>query len=92
MLFISSVSYYSSFTVASDCRNLLGLFSSGTELDTIVIAPLIRPDAPIPATARPIINITDDCAAPQSAEPNSKMAKKLMNDHYRAVYQLNASS
>lgn len=33
--------------------------SRGTDADTIVIAPLINPEAPTPATARPTINMAD---------------------------------
>lgn len=47
----------------------------------MVIAPFIRADAPTPATARPMISMADVCAAPHSAEPNSKMAKNPMKDH-----------
>ncbi len=56
-------------------------FSRGTEADTMVKAPLIRADAPIPETARPTISMADDCAAPQMTDPNSKKAKNAMNDH-----------
>jgi hypothetical protein len=42
----------------------------------IVYEPLNRPDEPMPATARPTINIAEFVAAPQSNEPSSKVAKK----------------
>jgi len=47
----------------------------------MVIAPFCRPAVPIPATARPTINILDDVATPHSRDPNSNRAKKEMNDH-----------
>jgi hypothetical protein len=53
----------------------------GTAEDTMVTAPLFKPDAPMPATARPTISIADDCAAPQMTEPNSKMAKNVRKVH-----------
>jgi hypothetical protein len=45
----------------------------------IVSAPFLSPDPPSPATVRPAINILDECAAPQMAEPASKTARKAMN-------------
>lgn len=47
-------------------------------------APFVRPDAPMPATTRPTISIEDVCAAPQSADPTSKTAKKTRNVHFAA--------
>ena len=50
---------------------------------TIVYPPLRSPEAPIPATARPIISILEDTAAPHMADPSSNTAKKLRNVHCR---------
>jgi len=49
-----------------------GLFSSGAANNIKVIEPVNKPDAPIPAIARPQINPTEFGAAPQIAEPTSK--------------------
>lgn len=40
------------------------------------------PAAPRPAMARPIINITEETAAPHNMEPTSKTTKKKRNVHY----------
>lgn len=53
----------------------------GSELAMMEIAPLIRPEAPILAMARAIMSMAEVWAAPQSADPISKTAKKEMNDH-----------
>jgi hypothetical protein len=53
----------------------------GTHPAIIVNAPFKIPEVPIPATARPIINILEEVATPQIKEPNSKMAKKDMKVH-----------
>lgn len=60
---------------------LPGRFSMGTELEMMMRAPLMMPAAPIPATARPTINMADEVAAPHKTEPTSKMRKKARNDH-----------
>jgi len=46
----------------------------------IVMAPLMMPAAPSPATARPTINMAEETAAPQRTEPTSKMKKKNKNE------------
>jgi hypothetical protein len=51
----------------------------------MVKAPFWIPDVPIPATARPTINVFEEVATPQSKEPNSKMAKKVMKVHWREL-------
>jgi hypothetical protein len=61
--------------------NILGLFSIGTHPATIVKAPFIVPDVPIPATARPTINIFEEADTAQTNEPNSKTAKKATKVH-----------
>jgi hypothetical protein len=55
--------------------------SNGTDAAAIVKAPFRRPEVPIPATARPTINIFEDEAMPQSKEPNSKTVKKIRKVH-----------
>jgi hypothetical protein len=54
----------------------------GTQAAMIVKAPLIMPDEPKPATARPTINILEDIATPQRRDPNSKSAKNDMNTYF----------
>ncbi len=51
----------------------------------IVIAPLIIPDAPDPATARPTMNISELVERAQINEPSSKMARKVRNVYYGLV-------
>lgn len=53
----------------------------GAQLDTMVMEPFAIPAAPKPATKRPTMSIADETAAPQSAEPTSKMAKNTRNAH-----------
>jgi hypothetical protein len=43
--------------------------------------PLVRPEHPRPAIARPIISMVEEFAAPQMAEPISKRRKKASNVH-----------
>ena len=47
----------------------------------MVAAPFRIPEVPIPATARPTINIVEDVEMPHIKEPNSKRAKKAMKVH-----------
>jgi hypothetical protein len=61
--------------------HLPGRFSRGAQLDIIVIAPVMIPAAPSPATARPTINMSEEVAAPHSTDPSSKMPKKTRNVH-----------
>lgn len=53
----------------------------------MVSPPFERPALPIPATARPMIIIVEDWAAPHTADPASKIA---MND--RNVYFVEIST
>lgn len=53
----------------------------GTEDAMMVKAPFSKPEAPMPATARAIINIFEDVATAQRREPSSKMEKKTRNVH-----------
>ena len=48
-------------------------------------APFLSPDPPSPATARPMINIFDDCAAPQIAEPTSNRTRKARKVYFRKL-------
>jgi hypothetical protein len=54
----------------------------GELAETIVRAPFMMPEPPIPATARPIIKALDDWADPQTADPTSKMKRKARNVYY----------
>ena len=48
----------------------------------VLRAPVAMPEDPKPAIARPTMNMTDDWAAPQSADPTSKMRKKTRKHHW----------
>jgi hypothetical protein len=61
--------------------NTLGLLAIGTHPAMMVKAPFRIPEVPMPATARPTINIFEEVATPQIKEPNSNMAKKAMKVH-----------
>jgi len=63
--------------------HIRGCLCMGADLARIVRAPFVRPDPPSPATARPMINMVDDCAAPQIAEPISNKARKKRNVDYK---------
>jgi len=54
-----------------------GRLASGRHAARMVRAPLMSPEPPMPATARPTINILEELATPQSKEPSSKMARKV---------------
>jgi hypothetical protein len=41
-------------------------------------APFMIPEAPSPATARPAINMRDEVDTPQSSDPSSKTARRVM--------------
>jgi hypothetical protein len=60
-------------------QNILGLFSIGREFVKIVIAPFIKPDEPMPATARPTINIFEETATPHNKEPSSNRNTNVRN-------------
>ena len=49
----------------------------------IVKPPFIRPEPPIPATARPIMSIIELVATPQRSEPSSNIDRKIKNVIYR---------
>jgi hypothetical protein len=48
----------------------------------VVIAPFATPADPTPATTRPMMNMIEEWAAPQMADPISKITKKARNVHY----------
>jgi hypothetical protein len=54
----------------------------GAAAETIVRAPFEIPDVPIPAIARPIINISEDFAAPHITEPSSKKPRNARKVYY----------
>lgn len=58
-----------------------GCLSFGTQLERIVSAPVINPEAASPAIVLPIINMADVTAAPQIAEPISNMTKNVKKVH-----------
>jgi hypothetical protein len=64
--------------------NSPGRLPRGTELETMVNAPFWMPDVPMPAMARPTINILDDVDTPHSRDPNMKMKKKVRKVHWLA--------
>lgn len=47
----------------------------------MTMAPFRIPEVPIPAIARPTINIFEEVATAHIKEPNSKTAKKPMKVH-----------
>ncbi len=59
----------------------MGLRSNGTVKPTIVMLPENKAEAPAPATARPIINMTEFLAAAQITEPSSKRTRAKMYVH-----------
>jgi hypothetical protein len=60
----------------------------GSTAEMIVSAPFEMPEDPTPAMARPTMNMAEDWAAPHSAEPISKMMKKIRNDHWEHSVRL----
>jgi hypothetical protein len=48
----------------------------------MISAPEKRPDAPTPATARPMINMDDDIATPHIKLPNSKVMRKVRYEYF----------
>ena len=61
--------------------SILGDLCRGTEDAMIVKVPFSKPEAPMPATARAIINIFEEVATAQRREPSSKMEKKARKVH-----------
>jgi hypothetical protein len=64
--------------------SIAGRFSIGTAAPIIVHAPFDKPDPPIPATARPIMSMAEERAAPHRTEPSSKTARKHKNEYYES--------
>src|SRR5690242_11712731 len=54
-----------------------GLFFRGTTTIMSTIAPFIMPGLPSPATARPVMNTEELEAAPQIADPASKIVMAM---------------
>lgn len=50
----------------------IAILSNGTENPIIVMAPENKPEAPAPATARPIMSIGEFTAAAQITDPTTK--------------------
>lgn len=48
----------------------------------IVIPPFMRPDAPIPAIARPPMSMLDEFASAHIRDPISNMTVNIMYVHY----------
>lgn len=60
-----------------------GRFSIGADAAIIVMAPFCSPELPMPATARPTMNIKDEVAMPQTSDPSKKTSKKDRKVHCR---------
>jgi len=54
----------------------------GAHSAIMTMAPFKIPEVPIPAIARPTINIFEEVATAQIKEPTSKTAKKARKVHY----------
>lgn len=59
-----------------------GCLRVGRDAAMVLKAPVAMPEHPRPAMARPTINMEDDWAAPQSADPTSNMKKKTRKHHW----------
>jgi len=57
----------------------VGLFSNGATAANMLKQPFINPAVPIPATARPTINIVEPFAVAQMSDPSSKIPRKVKN-------------
>lgn len=64
--------------------DLPGRLGMGASAATIVSPPFMRPAAPIPAMARPIISILDEVAVAHCTEPSSKTTTKARNEYFTA--------
>jgi hypothetical protein len=60
-----------------------GCFLVGRAAAMVVRAPVVMPEDPKPAMARPMMNMVDDWAAPHRAEPISKTVKKMRKHHWK---------
>jgi hypothetical protein len=65
--------------------HILARFSMGMQQAKIVKAPFTMPEPPMPATARPTMNILDDVATPLRREPSSKRPRKNMKVNVEGV-------
>jgi hypothetical protein len=59
-----------------------GRLRRGTSGSMIIMLPVKRPAEPRPAMARPRMKIIEVGAAPQIAEPISKITRKLIKVHF----------
>ena len=64
----------------------VGRFAGDAATATMVSAPLMIPEAPIPATARPRMSILLDVANAQIRDPNSNPATKQRKENFRLKY------
>lgn len=67
-------------------EDLLGRWRRGIECEMMTRAPEKSPAAPIPATARPTINISEDTDVAQIKLPTSKRNRKARYVHFREKY------
>jgi hypothetical protein len=51
-------------------------------------APVKIPAPPSPAMALPTMNMSDDVAAPQMADPTSNSTQKTAKDHWKSIVSL----
>jgi hypothetical protein len=65
-----------------------GCLRVGRAAAMVVRAPVAMPEDPRPAMARPPMNMDDDWAAPQSADPISKIMKKVRKHHWNSRCQI----
>lgn len=65
-----------------EAANILGRTLGVHAATTSVRVPFVRPEAPSPAMARPIMSMVDEEAAPQMAEPTSNTARKARYVHF----------
>lgn len=60
----------------------IGRVSGGPASAMMLSAPLTMPLLPMPATARPTMNIGEETAVAQRREPSSKTATKIMKEYF----------
>jgi hypothetical protein len=70
----------------SQSFHLQGLLLVSTQTLTITNPPLKMPAAPVPATTRPRINITELTAVAHIKDPSSKTVRKVRKVHFRLKY------
>jgi len=60
----------------------VGLLLNGAAAFTMLRHPLIKPAPPIPATARPTMNMVEPFAVAQISDPSSKTARNARNEYF----------